>query len=223
LTPLSSTIIDHLRKSEENHTVAYFYCIRDAQHPKNADPEEILRAILKQLVILLPSQCSHLVKAKYEEEKGKGRDHGSIRRLTFEECAEFIPELATDRPVTIVIDALDECRESKHQPSQGSHDRQDLLDRLEEMTSGNNIKVFLSSRDDDDIKSRLQNYPTITLNASRNGADIRGFIESEVGDLMRKKRSHWGNDEKLREEIIRAVNDRVDGMFVLLAHLATSV
>lgn len=165
------------------------------------------------------------MKAKYEKEKREGKDHGSIVRLTFKECADFILELATDRPVTIIIDALDECRENKRQASQGSYtDRQDLLDRLEEMMDAKpgKIKVFLSSRDDEDIRRRLQMYPTIVLDASKNGADIRGFIESEVGDLMTKK-GQWGNDKKLREEIVRIVNDRADGMSVLPAHLAASV
>jgi hypothetical protein len=215
--PLSSTIINHMTSSAENHTVAYFYCIRDAQHPKNADPEEILRAILKQLVILLPSQHSDRVKAKYEKEKRASKDHGSIRRLAFKECAEFILELATDRTVTIVIDALDECRENKHQPSEGGHkDRQDLLDELEKMVVPGNIKLFLSSRGDVDIWDRLQDCPIITLNASKNGGDILRFIQSEVDDLIKKKR-YLRNDENLKREIIKAVDDRSDGMLVLIS------
>jgi hypothetical protein len=211
-----------MTSSDENHTVAYFYCIRDAQHTKNADPEEILRAILKQLVILLPSQRSNSVKAKYEREKKDGIDHESIGRLTFEECAGFILELATDRPVTIVIDALDECREYAPQSSQGSQmDRQDLLTRLLEMIAANpgNIKVFLSSRDDDDIRDHLQGYPNITINASKNGKDIRRYIESEVDKLI-AKRHYLRDDGNIRAEIITAIDGRADGMFVLTTHLA---
>jgi hypothetical protein len=222
LTPLSSTVIDHLTSSNENHTVAYFYCIRDAQHTKNADPEEILRAILKQLVILLPIQCSAPVKAKYETEKKSGGDHGSIRRLTFEECANFILELGTSHPITIVIDALDECREIAPRSSQSSHtDRQDLLNRLQGMIAAKpgNFKVFLSSRDDDDIRDHLQSYPNITINASKNGKDIQRYIESEVDKLI-AKRSYLRNDENLRAEIITAIGDRADGMFVFMTYLA---
>ena len=165
------------------------------------------------------------MKAKYEKELKDGKDHGSPRRLTFEECADFIMELATDHPVTIVIDALDECREIKHQASQGSHtDRQDLLDRLEEMMGAKpgNVKVFLSSRGDDDIHHRLKGYPTIKLDALKNGNDIKKFIESEVDSLMRKN-NRWGNDKQLREDIITTVNDRANGMSVVISHLAESV
>jgi hypothetical protein len=162
------------------------------------------------------------VKAKYEKEKKDGRDHGSIRRLTFEECAGFILELAADHPVTIVIDALDECREISLRSSQGSlTDRQDLLKRLREMIDAKpgNIKVFLSSRGDEDISRRLHPYPTIVLNASKNGADIRSFIESEVDKLI-EKRSDFQN---LREDIIEAVDKRAGGMLVLITRLAAYV
>jgi hypothetical protein len=203
-------------KTDENHTVAYFYCTRDTKQPKKEDPEEIFRALLKQLVILLPSQLSYRVKAKYEEEKRKGSDHGSLKSLTFQECVDFIVEISTSHPVTLVIDALDECRENKAQSPQGSRtDRQDLLDKLMAAENGN-IKVFLSSRGDEDIRRQLQTYPTIILDASKNGLDIRRFIELEVDDLMRKK--GWGDDDKLRNEIVTAVNDRGKGMFVLLTH-----
>jgi hypothetical protein len=219
---LSSTVINHLTSSNENHTTAYFYCIRDAQRTKNADPEEILRAILKQLVILLPSQRSDRVKATYEEEKRNAKHHGSVRRLTFDECAGFILELVTDHPVTIVIDALDECRETAPRSSRGSYtDRQDLLNRLQEMITAKpgNVQVFISSRDDHDIWDRLRSYPNITISSSKNGDDILRFIKSEVDKLIAKT-SYLRNDQNLKEEIIEAVNDRADGMFVLITHIA---
>jgi len=202
-------------RTDENHTVAYFYCIRDSKQPRKEDPEEILRAILKQLVILLPSRLSAPVQAKYEEEKKKGGDHGSIRSLTFEECTRFIVELAENRPVTIVIDALDECRENKYHSARGSHtDRRDLLKELM-AAKHENIKVFLSSRDDVDILRRLEMYPTITINASKNDGDILSFIRYEVEYLMREK-SEWGREETLQEEIIAAVSARANGMSVLM-------
>ncbi|KIM21726.1 hypothetical protein M408DRAFT_324900, partial [Serendipita vermifera MAFF 305830] len=206
--------------SEENHTVAYFYCIRDTKQPKKADPEEILRAILKQLVILLPSHLSAPIKAKYETERKDGKTHGSIRRLRLEECANFIVGLATDRPVSIVIDALDECRDSKYKSSESGHtDRLDLLDRIDEMIAANpsNIKVFLSSRDDGDIRPRLVNYPNIVISASQNGPDILRFIKERVDRLLKKKGRLWRNDERLKEDIINALNQRAGGMFRLPA------
>jgi Ankyrin repeats (3 copies) len=202
-------------RTDNNHTVAYFYCLRDTKQPKKEDPDEILRAILKQLVILLPSRLSAPVRRKYEEEKRKGGDHGSIRSLTFEESARFIMKLATSRPVTIIIDALDECRENKRRSSQGSQtDRRDLLKELL-AANHDSVRVFLSSRDDIDILRRLQRYPTITLNASKNGSDILNFIKSEVDDLM-AERVDWGHDETLRDDIITTVSDRANGMSVLV-------
>jgi len=211
-TKLTSTIIDHLASSTENHTVTYFYCMRDTKH---AEPEEILRAILKQLIILLPSQHSLLVKDKFERERRAVQGRGAIRRLTFDDCAYFILKLASDHPVTIVIDGLDECRKTAPRVSQGSHkDRKDLLDQLRKMvdTEGGKIKAFLSSRDDHDIQHQLQSYPNIILNSSKNGNDIRNFIVSKVDELV-EKTYYLQNNENLKEEIIKAVYDRADGIF----------
>ncbi|KIM28668.1 hypothetical protein M408DRAFT_8505 [Serendipita vermifera MAFF 305830] len=218
-TKLTSTVINHLMTSEENHTVAYFYCIRDTKQPKKADPEQILRAILKQLVILLPG-LSNSIKAKYEMERKAGKDHGSIRHLTLEECTNFIVELATNRPVTIAIDALDECKESKYQPSESSHtNRQDLLKHIDKMIAAKpgNVRVFVSSRNDEDIVHRLNNYPNITINASQNGPDILRFIKEGVDQLLGDKGHLWRSDERLKEDIVNALNDRADGMFRLPA------
>jgi hypothetical protein len=208
-------------RTDENHTVAYFYCRRDTNQPKKEDPEEIIRAILRQLVILLPSRLSDPVKAEYEKAKKEVRDHGPIRFLTFEECANFIVDLASDHPVSIVIDALDECREI---PQGSQKDRQDLLNLLETITKTGHVKAFLSSRDDGDIKSRLQNHPNIPIGASKNGPDILRFIETKVDILFSKKRHHWGSDENLKQKVINTLNSQADGMSVYInCHLAIFV
>jgi len=208
----SSTVITHLMSSD---TVAYFYCLNDTQQPKKADPEEIFRAILKQLVI---SCSSHAVKEKYEEAKRDGSPHGSIKGLTLDQCTEFIIQLAKNRPVMIVIDALDECRGNDDQLREGGlYYLGDLINQLEEITNAcpGNIKVFLSSRDNESIAKRLRNYTNISLNVKRNQDDIRRFIEEKVDLLMRDKA--WHDDGSLKEDIIKAVNDKADGMYVLMS------
>ena len=71
---------------------------------------------------------------------------------------------------TIVIDALDECDKTS---------RADLLQALERIVhySSNLVKVFMSSRNDQDIVRHLEHYPNIEITASKNQADIVNFCE----------------------------------------------
>ncbi|KAG8763004.1 hypothetical protein FRC15_008186, partial [Serendipita sp. 397] len=207
---LTSTVVDHLMSSDENHTVAYFYCLKDTKQPEKGDPKEIFRAILKQLVIRLPNRLSDPVKNQYEERK-RQKDHGSIPSLTLGECAGFIKQLATSHPVTIVIDALDECQESTH----GLEGRKELLSQIKSMIdSPSKIKFFLSSRKGyHDIEHRLGGYPNIAMDDPRNAEDIPSFIEFEVKELVEENGSLWRNDKGLEKDIIKALKEKAGGMF----------
>lgn len=70
---------------------------------------------------------------------------------------------------TIVIDTLDECDPEK---------REMLLDGIESVLQKNSfrlVKVFLSSRDDQDIVCTLRDYPHLDLVSCRNSGDIESL------------------------------------------------
>ncbi|KAG9041303.1 hypothetical protein FS842_002606, partial [Serendipita sp. 407] len=208
---LTSTVIDHLMSSEENHTVAYFYCLKDTKQPEKGDPKEIFRAILKQFIIQLPNYLSDPVKKQYDKRREQQKDHGSIAPLTLGECADFIKQLAMSRPITIVIDALDECREDTSE----LEGRTELFHPVMSMiNSPNKIKIFLSSRKGyHDIDHRLGGYANISMDDPRNTEDIPYFIEYEVKKLVEDKASLWKNDQRLEEDIIQALKEKAGGMF----------
>src|SRR5436190_8121001 len=98
--------------------LAYFYCIRNAAEPQRAEPEEILRSILKQL------SCSELelpvrepvVQEYLKRTREADRDGSGIKKLNVEETTKLIISILGDTPATIIIDALDECqRERRHE------------------------------------------------------------------------------------------------------------
>jgi hypothetical protein len=117
-------------------------------------------------------------------------------------------ELAESYPVvTIIIDALDECDEKT---------RNDLLEEMETILrrSSSLIKIFVSSRDDQDIVFKLQQYPNLELSSDRNSDDIAMFVKYETNHLV--ERGHLlrfsENKEELQQKIIKQVTDGADGM-----------
>ncbi len=185
----------------------YFYCSRNAAEPERSDPAAVLASIVRQLSCAEPGlPLLPPVIEKYEK-KGQGF---SSRGLQIEESCELITKLIEHYPITtIVIDALDECDPEK---------RDMLLDAIESLLQNSSLgllKVFLSSRDDQDIACTLREYPNLDLVSSRNSADIEAFVREETERLVKKRRllrnSHA--KEALKRLIIDEVSRGADGMF----------
>ncbi|KAG8831218.1 hypothetical protein FRC17_003467, partial [Serendipita sp. 399] len=207
-TKIISIIIDHLTNSDENQTVAYVYCTKRA---KQEDPSEIFRTILKQLAIQLPSRFSDPLMEEYKERMSELRDRGSVSPLTLEESAHFIKRLATIRPTTLIIDGLDQCRETTSQLD----GRRELLYQIKGMIEpAGRIKILLSSRKGfDDIEEQLCKCPDISVNIVQNYSDIPIYIESKVRDLARSKLDLWGGDSSLERDIIGTLKQNSDGTY----------
>ena len=151
---IRSTIINTLLNEDPDSntsSTAFFYCARSTAEPERAKPAEIMGALLRQLAgskIDLP--IKNLVAKEYETRRKKAEeDCFMLKKLTVQDCARLIIELAKDQPVTIVLDALDECEENT---------RHELLEAFDEIVcnSAEVVKVLVSSRDDIDIVSSLQ-------------------------------------------------------------------
>ena len=208
-TLVSIVIEDAMRRSEAGQSPppVYFYCSRDPAEPQRSDPAAILSSIVRQLSCAEPGlPLLPPVIEKYEK-KGQGF---SSQGLQIEESCELITRLIENYPVTtIVIDALDECNPEK---------REMLLDAIESLLQDSSLgllKVFLSSRDDQDIACTLREYPNLDLVSSRNSADIEAFVREETNRLVKKQRllrnSHA--KEALKTLIIDQVSRGADGMF----------
>ena len=98
-------------------------------------------------------------------------DGSEISRLDAQETRDQIIEIASELPVTIVIDALDECRADRRHEVLGTLDI--ILERSDQL-----VKVFVSSRDDLEIVLRLQKHTDIYLNVDDNKGDIHKYIQS---------------------------------------------
>jgi hypothetical protein len=141
----------------------------------------------------------------YNTHQEDGFAAGSLR---LQETRKLILQLAERYPsVTIIIDALDECNPTT---------RKDLLAAIEFILRESSclIKIFVSSRDDQDIVYRLRGYPNLELSSDRNSHDIAKFVESETsllienGSLLAFSRIK----EKLQQKIVREVVSGASGM-----------
>lgn len=208
------SVIEHIRQendtSESPAPLALFYCLRAEGATERADPDEILRCILKQLSCKTANlPIREPVASWYKEKNQEAEDDGSeLDRLNVKECVKLIIDLLEENPATIVIDALDECNPQR---------RHELLSALDNIIqeSANLVKVFVSSRDDKDIVYHLERSQNIYINASDNGEDIERYITSEVQKAISDKRLLCGDvPEFLQEEIIETLTEGAQGMRV---------
>ena len=164
--------------------LAFFYCNRNDAEPERANPEDILRSIVRQLSISGPhARFSKVVAEKYKERKCKHFADGPLR---LDECVDLIIKLTQQyTSTTIIIDALDEC---------DVYTRHNILTALSSiMQHGLSTKIFVSSRDDKDITLRLSDLPNLYIKASNNAKDIDRYVHFKVEQAVADKRLLDGN------------------------------
>ncbi|KAF0328745.1 hypothetical protein GQ607_004157 [Colletotrichum asianum] len=201
-TYLTSKVIDTVvasinESAKCNEAMAFFYCKRDEENRRK--PRDILQSILRQLSSdIISDKCKihPRLRGLPDELERKGKT------FDFFTCKDLIREIIEDYSRTfIILDALDECdRES----------REELMTACDELIQGNaNIRVFLSSRTDDDIRRHFQFRPVIEIQTKDNEDDISRFVEDK---LSRDRR--WGNlKPRLRREIKQVFREKSQGMF----------
>lgn len=182
--------------------IAYFYCARDSAEPERSKPEEVLLSIARQLS---GRDLNFPIRAAANE-KYLAMNSFRRRRLTLQEAVDLILSITHDDPVTILIDALDEC-DPLH--------RHELLEAFDTIIqqSANIVKIFVSSREDNDIVCKLESSPNLYISADDNKKDIEEFIRVEVAEAITKKRLLNGKvSPHLRQLIIDRLEKDAQGM-----------
>ncbi|KAL7273963.1 hypothetical protein RUND412_003161 [Rhizina undulata] len=198
----SSSIIDMPRPT--SHAVAYFYC--KYGEIDRQEPQSILSTIVKQLSLLSPEGfLPKAVISYYEEQK---KDGVESRRLGLDKSTELIHRLSKAFEQTvIIIDALDECNKET---------RYHLLVAMKKLRSSTNgLKIFLTSRNDADIRIELEMESEVYIQPSDNSSDIERFVVAEVEKYISTGRllSREVGPE-LKQTIIDTLIKGADGMFL---------
>lgn len=122
--------------------------------------------------------------------------------LDFDVCKfQLLASVNLYPKTTLVLDALDEC---------DSQSRNQLVKVVEFLLSRSErpLKIFISSRPDDDIRECFASLPNIRIRATDNQMDIEKFVSEEIANHRR-----WGKiSPSQREKIITTLFDRSQGM-----------
>lgn len=197
-------VLDNQKIPGNSEALAYFYCKQG--EPRLSEPEAILRSLGRQLST--KAMCPGLQKptvTAFEESSSKGKyDDG----LGTKECVRLIVELVNlTLQTTIVIDALDEC----------NHDtRHELFRALRTIieTSDSLVKIFISSRNDDDIELEFNREPNISIDVTDNVADIELYVRTEVELSIAERRLLRGEiEDALKELVISSLISKAGGMY----------
>ncbi|KAH8586045.1 hypothetical protein B0O99DRAFT_586459 [Bisporella sp. PMI_857] len=200
-TFLTSRVIDHvqsrLRSSLSKEGFAFFYCNRNEEERRK--PLSVLRSYARQLSTAAghPEKMRKKLHDSWRETTLRGSDLG------FEACHEQLLESVNLYPrTTLVLDALDECEPDS---------RRKLVNAIKLLLSKSErpLKVFISSRPNQDIRSHFISEPNVEIQARHNEEDIRKFIDEEIIN-----HESWRDmSPSLQEEIIKILFDRSQGMF----------
>ncbi|KAH8707081.1 hypothetical protein GQ44DRAFT_492786 [Phaeosphaeriaceae sp. PMI808] len=171
--------------------LAYVYC--DYRDQKEQSIENILGAILKQLVRLLPEIPETILKV-YDERVTRQKPLSSADAVDLlrAACAQF-------SKIYVFLDALDEVG-----------DLRGLLTKLRDSPS--EMQIFLTGRQH--IQGTVQEYfkedNIIPIEAREN--DIRLFCEHEIGGA--NDLEPGAMDEKLRKATLSKVTESAEGVLV---------
>jgi hypothetical protein len=130
------------------------------------------------------------------------------RSLKIEETQALIMQLIEKYPLTtIIIDAMDECDPDK---------RYKLLEVLEQILRGSSslVKIFISSRNDQDLVFRLHCYPNLEIDSQRNSDDIARFVKDQTDRLVQdgKLLRHSTSQKEMKKFITIKVTEGAAGM-----------
>ncbi len=196
------------KRSEASQSAlpVYFYCSRSVAEPERSNPDAVLASVLRQLSCVKPD--ASLLSPVIEKYRRQGEGFKS-KGLNLEDSRDLIIRLVENYDMTIiVVDALDECDPNL---------RQDLLDAFEHILkeSAGLIKIFISSRNDQDIVYTLRDYPNVDISSDMNTADIEAYVKTETQNLVRCGRllRNSGAKDQMTASIIEHVSSGADGMF----------
>ncbi|KAK4692260.1 hypothetical protein P7C71_g4908, partial [Lecanoromycetidae sp. Uapishka_2] len=183
----------------------YFYCSRSAAEPERSNPDAVVASILRQLSCAQPGMS--LLPSLVDKYKKQGEGFKSSG-LPLGQSLELIIQLSEVYGMTtIIVDALDEC---------DLESRQSLLDAFTDVMkeSAGLVKIFVSSRDDQDIVCTLREYPSMEISSDRNTADIESFVKTETERLVQKRKLLRNSRAKAEMQtlIIDQVIGGADGM-----------
>ncbi|KAG0643976.1 hypothetical protein HOY80DRAFT_1031491 [Tuber brumale] len=208
-TRLTSKVVDSLLKSRHpSEGLAYFYFDRNEGSRRSC--EVVMKTLAKQLALspTNPDLLKPLVEI-YEKRNLSGRLSDP---LSSTESRNLIVEFSQLYKQTIlVVDALDEC---------DTNTRRELLEALKHIiaSSKNLVKIFVSSRSNDDTTLQLEKFPNYHIEAKDNEGDIKKFVREKIDRSIEERELLRGDVSlELKELMYTRLVGGANGMFQWVA------
>ncbi|MCJ1435564.1 hypothetical protein MMC27_004938 [Xylographa pallens] len=211
-TSLTAAFIEDVKQKHSElplpTAIAYFYCSKSTSEMMRANPDEIMRSILKQLTCTKDSLSiqESVVKEYDRREASVKLDGFEVPRLRSLECAKLLLEITSNTPAMIIIDGLDECETG------GIHELIESLNYVvNESTSV--VKLLVTSRTDSRVLS--QSWPQLCITEQACKEDMENFVRNEIVKLRRRGELLNGSvSADLEDELVNALVSHAKEMFL---------
>jgi hypothetical protein len=202
----SSVIEDIMAVCETGSAVmAYFYF--DFKDLKKQTCHDLLLSLVSQLSIRSSPCCGILNRIYEAHDKGTRQP----RDDSLKECLKQMLGLPGQRPIFIVLDALDECPDTSGLPPPRSEVLQLVKELVDLRLSG--LHICATSRPEVDIRAVLQPlaFRSVSLHdESGQKADIADYVRNVVNSSPSAAMRRWRANDK--ELVIETLTERADGM-----------
>ncbi|KAN0130591.1 hypothetical protein V8E53_011677 [Lactarius tabidus] len=204
---ICSAIIQHviaLYGDAGQASIVYFYF--DFRDKEKQNAHNLFTSLLIQLSAFSDACCDILHRAYSSHGNGTRQPTDDILK----NCLKDMLTVLAERPMYIVMDALDECPDDSGIPTA----RGEVLIVLKDLVGLHlpNLRICVTSRPEVDIKSVL-NQLTIHSISLHDESEQRKGIADYVRSIVNtdEKMREWPDEDK--ELVITELSERADGMF----------
>jgi len=191
-----SVVIDHIQEHTKGRNVPILFLYFDYEKHSEQTPFNVVTTLLRQLLSYyaeVPLAAQELLESVTKREKLPAWD--TLRSIFITLCSET-PEMY------IVLDALDETDEPN---SRGA-----ILEILDAIIPTQTRLLVTSRHHSADINDTFRKCPKVAIEASED--DIRKFVLDKLSKSARISRLI---DKAVREQIVRSIVSKSQGMYVL--------
>ena len=187
--------------------MAYFYF--DFRNASKQGSHDLVPSLLTQLSAHSTSRCEILSELYSVHDNGKKQPSDSA--LT--KCLKDMLALTDQRPIYLIMDALDESPNSSGIPSP----RERVLQLLKELVDLHlpNLRICVTSRPEIDIQDVISHLTSLRVSLhdqSGQKEDIADYVKSVVCSNSEPIIRRWKKEDK--NLVIEVLSERADGMYV---------
>ena len=206
---VSSTIIQDIKALCEagEASMAYFYF--DFRNVGKQCLNHLVTSLLTQLSVRSTLRCDILSELYSVHDNGKAQPGDDV--LT--KCLKDMLTLPDQRPIYLIMDALDESPDTSGIPSP----RERVLQLLKELVdlSHPNLHICVTSRSEIDIRDVIVPLTSLRVSLHEQSGqkeDIADYVRSVVYSNSEPIMRRWKKEDK--DLVIEMLSERADGMYV---------